>query len=103
MVSVVPATVGGELKRAGFDVPDTVNVSVSPSNDWSVSHEDQFTTAGGGLLWRDILGKHDLSVDYTFARSKGLIETAVESGADLLLLLLVWLLQPMMTYPSTTL
>ena len=47
----------------------------SSTRDWTVSHEDQFTTVGGGLLWRDILGKLDLSVDYTFARSKGLIDT----------------------------
>jgi MtrB/PioB family decaheme-associated outer membrane protein len=47
----------------------------SSTREWTVSHEDQFTTAGGGLLWRDILGKLDLSLDYTFARSKGLIET----------------------------
>jgi MtrB/PioB family decaheme-associated outer membrane protein len=54
----------------------------APSRNWTVSHQDEFTTAGGGLLWRDILGKLDLSVDYTFARSKGLIDTtAVPASA----------------------
>lgn len=57
-------------KQAGAEVFPS-----APSREWTVSHEDQFTTAGGGLLWRDILGKLDLSLDYTFARSKGLIET----------------------------
>ncbi len=50
--------------------------SGSIQQPWTVSHEDQFTTAGGGLLWRDIVGKLDLSADYTFARSKGLIDTS---------------------------
>ena len=57
-------------KQAGAEVFPS-----APSREWAVSHEDEFTTTGVGLLWRDILGKLDLSVDYTFARSKGLIET----------------------------
>lgn len=57
-------------KQAGEEVFPS-----APSREWTVSHEDEFTTAGVGLLWRDIVGKLDLSADYTFARSKGLIET----------------------------
>ena len=42
---------------------------------WSATHEDEFETAGGGIQWRDIAGKLDLGLDYTYAGSKGLIDT----------------------------
>jgi MtrB/PioB family decaheme-associated outer membrane protein len=51
------------------------------SNDWSVSHEDQFTTAGGGFLWKDAWSKWDFGVDYTWAKSEGTIETVAAPAA----------------------
>jgi MtrB/PioB family decaheme-associated outer membrane protein len=53
------------------------------SNPWAVSHEDEFTTAGGGVVWKDVAGKVDLALDYTWAKSEGAIETmAVPSSAS---------------------
>lgn len=43
---------------------------------WSATHEDEFQTAGGGVQWRDVGGKLDLGLDYTYAGSKGWIDTA---------------------------
>lgn len=43
---------------------------------WRATHEDEFQTAGGGLQWRDIGGKFDLGLDYSYAGSKGWIDTA---------------------------
>jgi len=52
------------------------------SNPWSVQHEDEFTTAGGGLVWNDVAGKVDVTFDYTYAKSQGAIETvAVPASA----------------------
>ena len=45
------------------------------ANDWSVSHEDEFTTAGGGVVWKEVAGKVDLAIDYTWAKSQGRIDT----------------------------
>jgi len=45
------------------------------ANDWSVSHEDEFTTTGGGIVWKDVAGKVDVAVDYTWAKSQGRIDT----------------------------
>ena len=42
---------------------------------WSATHEDEFETAGGGVQWRDIGGKLDLGLDYTYAASTGQIDT----------------------------
>lgn len=50
---------------------------------WSAEHEDEFETAVGGIQWRDIGGKLDLGVDYTYAASTGQIEvTAVGPGSS---------------------
>jgi len=47
-----------------------------------VQHEDEFTTAGGGLVWNDVAGKVDVTFDYTYAKSQGAIETvAVPASA----------------------
>ncbi len=52
------------------------------SAPWAVSHEDEFTTAGGGVVWKDAFGKVDLGLDYTWARTEGKIETvAVPASA----------------------
>lgn len=49
---------------------------------WTASHEDEFETFGGGVAWRDIGGKVDLALDYTYGRSQGQIETfTVQPGA----------------------
>ncbi len=42
---------------------------------WTATHEDEFETAGGGVQWRDIGGKLDLGLDYTYASATGLIGT----------------------------
>ena len=42
---------------------------------WQVLHEDEFTTIGGGVVWNDIAGKWDLSLDYTYAKAQGDIES----------------------------
>ncbi len=53
------------------------------SNAWSVSHEDEFTTLGGGVVWKDVAGKVDLALDYTYAKSEGTIDTvAVPASAS---------------------
>jgi MtrB/PioB family decaheme-associated outer membrane protein len=52
----------------------------SSSRDWTTRHEDQFTTAGAGLVWRDVLGKLDLSLDYAFARTEGQVLTRIGSA-----------------------
>ena len=51
------------------------------SNPWSVSHEDQFTTVGGGVVWKDAFGKVDLGLDYTWAKSEGTIDTVAVPAA----------------------
>lgn len=49
---------------------------------WAARHEDEFETAGGGLQWRDIGGKLDLGLDYSYAASKGRIDaTSAALGA----------------------
>ena len=48
---------------------------------WTVSHEDEFQTVGTGAAWRDIGGKVDLMIDYTYGRSQGDIITGVSSPA----------------------
>lgn len=49
---------------------------------WSASHEDEFETAGGGIQWRDIGGKLNLGLDYSYAASKGRIDaTSAALGA----------------------
>jgi MtrB/PioB family decaheme-associated outer membrane protein len=45
---------------------------------WQAVHEDEFAMGGGGAVWRKVAGsKVDLTLDYTFARSEGAINTAV--------------------------
>jgi len=47
------------------------------SRPWQVNHEDEFTTAGGGVVWKKVAGKVDMAIDYTYAKSQGAIDTAV--------------------------
>ena len=46
------------------------------SRPWQVNHEDEFTTAGGGVVWKKVAGKVDMAIDYTYAKSQGAIDTA---------------------------
>jgi MtrB/PioB family decaheme-associated outer membrane protein len=56
-------------EQAGEEVfPSTANL-------WLVTHEDEFTTAGGGIVWNDVAGKVDVTLDYTYAKSRGLVDT----------------------------
>ena len=47
------------------------------SSVWQVSHEDEFTTAGGGVVWKKVADKVDVRLDYTYAKSQGPIDTLV--------------------------
>ena len=45
---------------------------------WQVDHEDEFTTAGGGMVWKKVADKVDVRLDYTYARSQGPIDAMVD-------------------------
>jgi len=47
------------------------------SSVWRVNHEDEFTTAGGGVVWKKVADKLDIRLDYTYAKSQGPIDTLV--------------------------
>lgn len=50
---------------------------------WQAVHEDEFAMGGGGVVWRKVAGsKVDLTVDYTYGRSEGAINTAVGGSPD---------------------
>jgi hypothetical protein len=44
---------------------------------WQVDHEDEFTTAGGGMVWKKVADKVDVRLDYTYAKSQGPIDATV--------------------------
>jgi hypothetical protein len=50
---------------------------VAYSRPWAVRHEDEFMTAGGGIVWKKVAEKFDVALDYVHAESQGAIDTAV--------------------------
>ena len=54
---------------------------VGYARPWAVRHEDEFTTAGGGVLWKKVADKFDVALDYSYAKSQGAIDTAVAGPA----------------------
>ena len=68
----VYATVGYQNIVTEQEGQEGLPASVLP---WRATHEDEFETAGGGIQWRDIGGKLDLGLDYTYAGSRGSIDT----------------------------
>jgi MtrB/PioB family decaheme-associated outer membrane protein len=53
---------------------------IPPTQDWRTRHEDEFLTVGTGIRFDKVLGKVDLTLDYTFARSEGQIATEAVVG-----------------------
>jgi MtrB/PioB family decaheme-associated outer membrane protein len=53
---------------------------IPPTQDWRTRHEDEFLTAGAGIRFDKVLGKVDLTLDYTYARSEGQIATEAVVG-----------------------
>jgi MtrB/PioB family decaheme-associated outer membrane protein len=51
------------------------------SSVWRISHEDEFTTAGGGVVWKKLADKVDVRLDYTYGKSQGPIDTLVGNAA----------------------
>jgi MtrB/PioB family decaheme-associated outer membrane protein len=52
------------------------------SRVWRVSHEDEFGTAGGGVVWKKVADKVDVRLDYVYAKSQGPIDTLVGNAPE---------------------
>jgi MtrB/PioB family decaheme-associated outer membrane protein len=63
-----------ESLQAGAEGLPTTN------QPWNTQHEDEFVTAGAGLRFDKVFDKVDITIDYAYARSEGLIETVAVVG-----------------------